>query len=107
MENDQTRPATVGDVNSTRAELTDRITEVTVTLRAEIASTEERTRGYIDQRIAETRRQIAEEGERTRRHFDGVAESIHETVRVIAEAVGWNTTRLQSHEQRISRLEQQ
>lgn len=43
--------------------------------------------------------------EETRRHFDVVAESLRDEIRLIAEAVGSHTERLDQHEMRLNHLE--
>ena len=42
----------------------------------------------------------------TRRHFDIVAESLRDDIRILAEGVAGHSHRLTNHETRITRLEQ-
>ena len=53
-----------------------------------------------------TKVELREEGDRTRRHMDIIAESLHDDIRLLAEAHGWVTGRLADHDARITRLEQ-
>ncbi len=68
------------------------------------------------EQLAGLRRDMRQEGERTRRHFDVVAESIHDTIRVVAENYAGVLEKvrrerkdvgdiLTSHDKRITRLE--
>ena len=43
--------------------------------------------------------------ERLRRHFTVVVESIHDDMRIFAEAIGLNSERLGDHEGRLRKLE--
>ena len=45
------------------------------------------------------------EGETTRRHFDIVAESIRDSVQIVAEGNAHHASRLDNHETRLKRLE--
>ena len=53
-----------------------------------------------------TKVELREEGDRTRRHMDIIAESLHDDIRLLAEGHGWGTGRLADHDARITRLEQ-
>ena len=62
---------------------------------------------------AETRRQFQRQSEETRghfedarRHFDVVAESLRDDMRMFAEAIGMQSERLGDHDLRLRRLEQ-
>ena len=61
---------------------------------------------YVNRRFDELRVEIREGEERTRRHFDVVAESLHDDMRIFAEAIGIQSERLGDHETRLRRLEQ-
>lgn len=60
----------------------------------------------VNRRFDELRVEIREGEERTRRHFDVVAESLHDDMRIFAEAIGIQSERLGDHETRLRRLEQ-
>ena len=60
------------------------------------------TRHYIDAAINAA---VRAEGERTRRHFDVVAEQFKEYTKVLADGTARNTERLDDHETRIRALE--
>jgi archaellum component FlaC len=51
------------------------------------------------------RSEIQHSEERLRRHFSVVVESIHDDVRILAEAIGLNSERLGDHEKRLRKLE--
>lgn len=48
---------------------------------------------------------VKEEGERSRRHMDIIAERLSDDIRLLAEGHGWVADRLADHETRITRLE--
>ncbi len=52
-----------------------------------------------------TKAELKEEGERTRRHMDVLAEAMRDQVRVIAEGHDWLASRVVDHDGRITRLE--
>ncbi len=52
-----------------------------------------------------TKAEMREEGELTRRHFDVVAESMRDEIRLIAEGHGWLASRFAEHDARTARLE--
>ena len=60
----------------------------------------------FDQLEKTLRTEIRESEERTRRHFDVVAERLHDDMRKFAEAIGVHSDRLGDHESRLRRLEQ-
>ena len=51
------------------------------------------------------RHEIVRSAEETRRHFDVVAESLRDDLRLFAEAIAAHSDRLDRHDTRISRLE--
>jgi hypothetical protein len=53
-----------------------------------------------------TKVELREEGDRTRRHMDIIAESLRDDIRLLAEGHGWVSGRLADHDARITRLEQ-
>jgi hypothetical protein len=64
----------------------------------------------MDARFNRTDRKIELEirasEERVRRHFDVVAESLHDDLRMFADAIGAHSDRVGDHEIRLRRLEQ-
>ena len=56
--------------------------------------------------LRRVRREIRQSALETRRHFDVVAESLRDDIRLLAEAVVGHSERLGNHEVRIQRLEQ-
>jgi SMC interacting uncharacterized protein involved in chromosome segregation len=48
---------------------------------------------------------VRESEERLRRHFDVVVESIHDDMRIFAEAIGVHSDRFGDHERRLKKLE--
>ena len=75
----------------------------------------ERTFARIDRRLDRiertmvTKKEFREELDRsaaeTRRHFDLVAESMRDDLRIFAEAIGLHSERLNQHDSRITQLE--
>jgi hypothetical protein len=59
----------------------------------------------VDRGFREVRQEIKDTAEETRRHFDAVAESIHDDFRLFADAIARHTERLDQHDFRIGRLE--
>ncbi len=59
----------------------------------------------IRREIDQLRQEVTESAAETRRHFDVVAESLHDDLRIFAEAITRHTERLDQHEVRIDRLE--
>lgn len=63
----------------------------------------------VDRRFADLQKRIEkrmkEDAETTRRHFDVVAESLRDTIKVIAESEAHHATVLGDHEVRIKTLE--
>jgi hypothetical protein len=59
----------------------------------------------VDHEFAKIRAEMKAEGETTRRHFDIVAESIRDSVQIVAEGNAHHSSRLDNHETRITRLE--
>ena len=55
--------------------------------------------------VVEVLAMAAEEGEKTRRHFDVMAEKVHDAVRIVAEAAAHHTTVLDEHQRRLTRME--
>lgn len=53
----------------------------------------------------ELRAVVREEGERSRRHMDIVAEAMRDQVRLLAEGHDWLATKVVDHDARITRLE--
>lgn len=49
--------------------------------------------------------QMLERYDETGRHFDVIAESLRDDLRLFADAIGTHTERLNQHETRIGRLE--
>ena len=60
----------------------------------------------VDRRLSGLESQLRQSEERLKRHFDVVVESIHDDMRIFAEAIGAQSDRLGDHETRIRRLEQ-
>ena len=60
----------------------------------------------VDARFDRLEKQIFEAEERTKRHFTVTVESIHDDMRMFAEAIGLNSDRLSDHETRLRRVEQ-
>jgi len=60
----------------------------------------------MDARFRRLEKQVRGSEERTRRHFDVVIESLHDDLRMFAEAIGAQSERLGDHEARLRRLEQ-
>ena len=52
-----------------------------------------------------TKSDLQRSAEETRRHFDIVAESLRDDLRIFADAIAGHTGRLDQHETRITRLE--
>ena len=50
-------------------------------------------------------REVRRNGVETRRHFDIVAESLRDDLRIFADAIGLHSERLDGHEIRLSTLE--
>jgi hypothetical protein len=59
----------------------------------------------VDDEFSRVRAEIRAEAEATRRHFDIVAESLRESVKMIAEGHAHSSARLDNHETRLKRLE--
>ena len=55
--------------------------------------------------VRELREYVSQTAIETRRHFDIVAESVRQEIRLVAEAVDGHSHRLDNHEGRITRLE--
>ena len=66
----------------------------------------QRVERSMDARFQRVEAAIRESEERSRRHFDMVAESLHDDMRMFAEAIGVHSERLGDHETRLRRLEQ-
>jgi hypothetical protein len=100
------RAAITGEETNTRNYIDAAIkTEHTSTrnyIDAAIKSEQSDTRNYIDAAITTA---VRAEGERTRRHFDVVAEQFKEYTKVLAEGTARNPERLDDHEKRIRALE--
>jgi hypothetical protein len=60
---------------------------------------------HIDQRFLDLEKRIAEEGVKTRRHFDIVAESFKTEFRLFGERGDADHQQLEDHERRIRALE--
>ena len=52
------------------------------------------------------RDEVRRSAEETRRHFDVIAESLRDGIRILAESLGVYTPRVDDHGVRIARLEQ-
>jgi hypothetical protein len=59
----------------------------------------------FNRRFDRLERELRERDERLRRHFDVVVESLHDDLRMFAEAIGAHSERLGDHEQRLRKLE--
>ena len=81
-----------------------------VRLRSELRSELGSVRSELRSGLADVRRalrgEIQQSAEETRRHFDVVAESLRDDLRLFAEAIGSHSERLDRHDVRIHRLEQ-
>jgi DNA anti-recombination protein RmuC len=60
----------------------------------------------VDARFDRVEDQIRETEERLKRHISVMVESIHDDMRMFAEAIGLNSERLDDHETRLRGLEQ-
>jgi len=60
----------------------------------------------VNTRFDRLEKQIFEAEERMKRHFTVTVESIHDDMRMFAEAIGLNSDRLSDHETRLRRVEQ-
>jgi proline dehydrogenase len=59
----------------------------------------------VDLEFRRLREEVRQQSEQTRRHFDVVAESLRDDLRLFAEAIRANSERLGDHEVRLRRLE--
>ena len=59
----------------------------------------------VDLEFRRVREEVRQQSEQTRRHFDVVAESLRDDLRLFAEAIRANSERLDDHEVRLRRLE--
>jgi hypothetical protein len=60
----------------------------------------------IDRRFSRLlEKEVRGSEDRLRRHFDVVIESLHDDLRMFAEAIGVHSERLGDHEQRLKKLE--
>jgi hypothetical protein len=59
----------------------------------------------IDGEFAKIRTEIKTEGEATRRHFDVMAETMHDSVKIVADATAHHAVRIDDHEKRLKRIE--
>ena len=63
----------------------------------------------LRQEMRQMRREMCQEmrqlSEDTRRHFDVVAESLRDDLRIFADAIGLHSQRLDGHQIRLSKLE--
>jgi hypothetical protein len=59
----------------------------------------------LGREMRQMRREIRQLSEDTRRHFDVVAESLRDDLRIFADAIGLHSERLDGHEIRLSKVE--
>jgi len=59
----------------------------------------------VDLEFRRVREDVRRQSEQTRRHFDVVAESLRDDLRLFAEAIRVNSERLDDHDVRLRRLE--
>ena len=59
----------------------------------------------VDLEFRRLREEVRQQSEQTRHHFDVVAESLHDDLRLFAEAIRTNSERLDDHDVRLRRLE--
>jgi hypothetical protein len=59
----------------------------------------------VDDQFSKIRAEAQDHAETTRRHFDIVAESLRESVKIVAEGNAHGSSRLDNHETRLKRLE--
>jgi len=57
----------------------------------------------VDLEFRRLREEVRQQSEQTRRHFDVVAESLHDDLRLFAEAIRTNSERLDDHDVRLRR----
>ena len=60
---------------------------------------------HVDRQFVELREEIARSAQKLHRHFDVVVESIHDDMRLFAEAIGLQSKQIGQHDVRITRLE--
>jgi len=61
--------------------------------------------GGLEGRVDGLTGELRQVEERLKRHFDVVVESIHDDMRIFAEAIGVHSDRLGDHDARLRRLE--
>jgi hypothetical protein len=84
-------------IDDLRAEMQDGFNQ----LQAEIKADREATHKNFEDIGAE----VKAEGETTRRHFNIMAETVVDSVKVVADATADHTVRINDHETRLKRLE--
>jgi len=89
-----------------------KITELKREMDAQFATVRERFAGVdarfeqVDARFDRLEQRMGAEHETTRRYMDIVAEQFGEYVKMLADAIGLNTERLDRHEKRSTALEE-
>ena len=60
---------------------------------------------HFDEKTEEVKRYVEEKTEESKRHFDVVAEDLKGEIRIVAEQVAANTEKLEEHNQRFDKID--